>query len=637
MVVQVRSLGAVDFETHAIRPRYLGYPPVPVGVALYADDYPARYLAWGHPSGNNCTKGQAAAILKRFYLNYDCVFHHSAFDCDVGHVHLGLPLTPRVFHDTMFLAFLHDPRSETLSLKPLTHDLLGIAPRERDKLKDWIVKHVPNATEKDWGAYIADAPGDLVGEYARGDVTRTLKLYRFLVKALAVRDRAYPVEDGQRTLWDAYQRELKLMPVLLRMEGAGIRVDVKRLERDLPKWRKQKADLDEWVIKRLGGWKKVNKFAKKDEPFNVGSQRQLADALDAAGMISHWVFTAKGNRSVSKENLAQVIKDKKVGEALQKREIFDNYITTYGEKWLTQNKDGVVYPRINQVRNREDESRGSAGARTGRLSYSDSWQAIANVERIPFKDLPVLKDYVIPDEPGHVVNERDYMQQEFRILAHYEDGPLKERYVADPTIDMHTEALDMINQLTGLGLDPVKDRRPVKDTGFGLIYGMGLVKTAKKTKQDIDTARTLRSSYLQAIPGLPKLIKEIKRRCRKGDPIRTWGGRLYWVEEPKIIDGVLRNFDYKMINVLIQGSAGDCTKEAMIAVDERLRANPGRGRLLMQQHDALAASVPKGKRDENMVILRECMEAVPFDVAMLTDGKWSPRSWGSMKKYNDVR
>lgn len=637
----MKPIAVVDFETEAIRPRYLGYPPRPVGVALAVDGLPARYVAWGHPTGNTGTLREAKGLLRELWRTHLVVFHNSAFDCEVAHEHLGLPLTPDDYGDTLFLAFLHEPRSESLALKPLAEDLLGVPPRERDALRDWIVANVTGATPKNWGEHIADAPGTLVDPYARGDATRTLRLYRHLVRELAARDRRYPAGEGQQTLWDAYRRELRLMPVILRMERAGIRIDVRRLARDLGDeakgtgWYGKVRELDAWIIDRLGGRRRVQRFARDGEPFNVGSPQQLADALDAAGLVTGWVKTAKGNRSVSKENLAAVIKDPRVAEALRKREIVEKYISTYGVKWLTQNRDGFVYPRINQVRNAEHE--GMAGARTGRLSYSDSWQAIPNVDRIPFDDLPVLKDYVVPDGPDEVINERDYSQQEFRITAHYEDGPLKERYRANPFIDMHTEALVMINELTGLGLDPKRDRRPVKDLGFGLIYGMGLEKTAKKSGQDVETTRQLRKAYLGAIPGLRDLIEGIKQRCRRGEPIRTWGGRLYWREEPKLINGELRNFDYKLINVLVQGSAGDCTKEAMIRVDERLRAKPNRGRLLMQQHDQLGSSCPRDKRHENMRIMREGMESVEFDVLMVSDGKWSPRSWGSLKTYDDKR
>ncbi len=626
-----RRLVTLDYETHGIEHRPV-YPPEPVGVAICGDGVKTEYLAWGHPDKNNCDVKLALHKLRDLHRdpNVEIIYHNCAFDTDVSETHLQLPTLPwnRV-HDTLFLAFLHDPRAEELSLKPLAAKLLGMPPAERDAVRDWVLENVPEATPKTWGAFISRAPGDLVGKYAVGDVVRTHKLYKLLVKELRARDRQYPSDNGQDS-FSAYDRERKLMPILRRMEAVGIKINKKRLARELPTWQAQADQLERYIISKLGGVRAVRQFANDDEPFNVGSGKQLAAALEARGLVTEWLYTAKGNKSVAAKALSQGITDKKLVAALQKREILLKYISTYGQKWLDAPGERV-YPRINQVRNRENDASGMKGARTGRLSYSDSWQAIPAPDRRPFDDLPNLRDYVIPDEPGHMFCVRDYSQQEFRILAHYENGPLLARYQADPKIDMHHAAREMINELTGI----MFDRRPVKDTGFGLIYGMGLEKTAEKTRQDLKTAKLLRDSYLKAIPGLPALIRGIKQRCRRGEPIRTWGGRLYWVEEPKIIKGVMRSFDYKMINVLIQGSAGDCTKEGMINADEPVRA--AGGRVITQVHDELGMSAPVTKHKRAMRELKNAMESVPFDVKMLTDGKISRTSWGSLKEYKDEK
>lgn len=630
----MKPIAVVDFESERIerRPKY---PPKPVGVAIGGDGLKPIYYAWGHPSGNNTDKRHVMKLLKDLYRSHTIIFHHSAFDCEVGHEYMDLPLTPESYEDTMFLAFLYDPRAEDLGLKSLAEKLLGVVPRERDKLRNWIVKNIAGANEKTWGEYISKAPAELVAPYAEGDVTRPLKLRKFFHEELALRDKKYPPLEGQCSQWDAYQRELKLMPTILRMEARGVRVDIPRLERDIPKWGKAIEALDKWIIAKLGGARRVAQFAKDGEGFKINSPTQLADALEAAGLVTTWIKTAKGNRSTKRENLIQVLKDKKLIEALSKRTILEKYISTYGNKWIEfADKDGFVYPRINQVRNSEDEYRdNNTGTRTGRLSYSDSWQAIANPKRIPYPDLPVLRNYIIPDEPGHVIILRDYSQQEYRILGHYEDGALKLRYQADPTIDMHDEARMMINELIGI----LYDRRPVKDTGFGLIYGLGVSALAKKLNLSEEDTRKLKSAYLKAIPGLKGLMDSIKERCKNNEPIRTWGGRLYWVEPPAFSKkfNKIMSFDYKMLNVLIQGSAGDCTKEAMIRTDERTRAKSGQGRLLMQQHDELVMSVPKNKKEYSMKILREAMESVEFDIPMLSDGSWSPKSWGEVKKYKE--
>lgn len=628
----MKPLVAVDFETKAIGPRPKRYPPVPVGVAITlprAGKLVSSYDAWGHPTGNNSTRERARLKLKELYQTHTVVFHNSAFDCEVGREHLGLAF-PTDFEDTLFQGFLWNPRALELSLKPLAEEVLNIKPKERDRLRDWILKHVPNATEKDWGAYISEAPGDLVSPYAIGDTERTLKLFLKFREILEARDRRYPPGEGQQSLADAYMREKRLMPVIVKMEARGVRVDVRRLKRDVPKWRREAADLDKYLITKLGGMKQVMKYAKKGELFNIGSKQQLANAMDAAKLVTHWKLTPKGKRSTAKGNLAEVIKDKKFAEALARRELLLKYVSTYGEKWLELNTDGFVFPRINQVRNRENDAERMGGARTGRLSYSDSWQAIPAPDRRPYPDLPNLRDYVVPDDGESVIAVRDYSQQEFRILAHYEAGPLLERYQENPEIDMHDAAKDMIHEITGMEFE----RRPVKDTGFGLIYGMGIPKLALKAKIDDDTAKILRDAYLKAIPGLKALQAELKSRAKRDEPIRTWGGRLYWVEEPRIIRGRLWTFDYKLLNILVQGSAADNTKEAMIRADAALDSRAAR--LMLQVHDELALSALKARLKKSMATLREAMESVEFDVKMLSDGKWSARSWGSLKKFKEV-
>lgn len=628
----MRPIVAVDFETKRIGPRPKEYPPKPVGLALYGDGVSAMYLSWGHPSGNISSPGEAKGMLRKLYQTHRLVFHNAPFDCEVAYEHLGLPFVPEEYDDTMFLGFLIDPRSTELGLKPLSERWLGIKPRERDKLKEWILLNIKQAKEKDWGAYISQAPAGLVDPYARGDVTRTYKLFKALSKKLDQMDKQYPPMEGQQSMRQAYQREITLMPTLMKMERRGVKLDIRRLEKDLPKWRNTQKELDKKIIRRLGGARVVSQFAKEGDKFNIGSNHQLANALDEAGKVSHWVETAKGNRSTAKKALETVINDQVLLELIQRRNIYDTYLGTYGNKWLESNTDGFVYPKINQVRNYEREGAGAAGTRTGRLSYSDSWQAIPSPDRRPFKDLPNLREYTIPRRKGGVIAVRDYSQQEYRILAHYEAGPLLARYQENPFIDMHEEARQMIYAL----VHRLYDRRPVKDTGFGQIYGLGLKSLSEKLKISMEETKELRTAYLKAIPGLKKLQEDIKSRCQRGDPIRTWGGRLYWVEPPafnKKFNKVM-SYEYKMLNVLIQGSAADNTKEAMIRTEEAL---PEDIQQLLQVHDELSIEAPREKLDKGMRLLRESMESVEFDVKMLTDGKWSPRSWGVVKKYNDKR
>ena len=118
-------------------------------------------------------------------------------------------------------------------------------------------------------------------------------------------------------------------------------------------------------------------------------------------------------------------------------------------------------------------------------------------------------------------------------------------------------------------------------------------------------------------------------------PIKTWGGREYYCEEPRIVDGRIQKYDYKLVNLLIQGSAADCTKEAIIKFERaRISLKAFAWKLLLNVHDQVTASVPTKDLHQAMTVLRECMEGVMFDVPMLTEGKVSHTNWFDLVDYD---
>lgn len=181
-------LVALDFESDAIdnRPKY---PPTPVGLAVYIDGQESEYHAWKHPKENNTTLKQVTLDLGNILKNpaYEFIFHNAPFDCSIIEEKLGLPVPWDRCHDTMLMAFLLDPFGE-LSLKPLAERYLGLPPTERDAVRDWLIANkIVRANDKSWGAHIGKAPGKLVGEYAKGDVIRTLDLFKFFLKQMEKR------------------------------------------------------------------------------------------------------------------------------------------------------------------------------------------------------------------------------------------------------------------------------------------------------------------------------------------------------------------------------------------------------------------------------------------------------------------
>lgn len=626
-----RQLVVVDLETERIERRPV-YPPKPVGLALRAEGT-YRYLAWGHPVHNNCTATDARARLRQYWTDpqVEFLFHNAKFDLDVIETHLKLPRLPwHRYHDTMFSLFLTDPYA-ALGLKPSAARVLGRAATERDLLRAWVLEHVPEARRKksEWGAYISLAPGDLVGKYAaQGDARMTYDLHRKL----------YP-EVGKRGMQVAYDRERRLLPYLLDQERLGIRVDVRALSRDIPKYRRCRETAAAWVRKRL-----------KTKDLNLDSNEELGQALLRVGAAREEDFLRTtpsmrypaGQLSMSKESLDGAVKDPRLMQVLGYYSRLGTCLSTFMEPWLeiARQTGGTVHPTWHQVRQGYGDGGNNQGARSGRLitsepnflnlakDFSDKGDGYTHPAFLPeLLELPLVRKYVLPDK-GEVFFHRDYNQQELRILAHFEDGALARAYQENPRLDMHDFVKDKIHEIVHLSLQ----RRAVKVINFGILYGMGLGKLAKGLSCSIDDAKTMKGAHRKALPGVTELERDIKNRGRSGACITTWGGRQYYAEPPKITSEGSRTFEYKLLNYLIQGSAADNTKEALIRYHEHPKKRDAR--FLVTVYDEVNGSAPPKALRHEMKVLKDAMESVEFGVPMLTDGKTGP-TWGAVKTYHD--
>jgi len=627
----------IDFETHAIQGRPY-YPPVPVGVSIKSWGRRAKYYAWGHTTGNNCTKETALEALKVAYANPDGVLcQNGKFDHDVCEVHFGVPRPQwQDMHESMFLLFLDDPHQPQLDLKSSAERLLGLPPEEKDEVVDWLVENQPvegvkisRSKQSDTYAmkYVPYCPGDIVGRYANGDTTRTEALFKLL----------YP-KTVERGMLEAYDRERKLMPILLEMERRGLPVDLPRLRTDVVLYRGWYAKVDAWLLKQLGGG-----------DLNLDSGEQLMAAMIAAGKVdeSKIIRTPKsGKPATNKEALLFAVTDKSLLAVLKYRAQLKTCLGTFLENWLrvAEQGGGLIFTTWNQVRSPAGDS--NVGARTGRLSSTPPFMNLPKeftpifaheepdrakaklLPKCPIKGLPTLpqvRSYVIPFE-GEVLIDRDYSQQEPRILAHFDGGELMQTYIANPWIDFHDSARDA---LAAAGKN--YPRKVVKNTNLGLIYGMGVGKLAAKNDMSVNEAKALKDAILSLYPGLKDMYKDMKARSRSGVPFRTWGEREVHCEADKIINGKLVTFDYKMANGLIQGSAADCTKEAIIRFHA---AKSPLTRILLNVHDQITASTPKRSVPTEMQVLRVAMESVEFDVPMLSEGSTSSTNWNDLKDYD---
>lgn len=604
-----------DFETAGIVGNPIFNPPCPVGVAIKVDNQPSYYLAWGHPTGNNCTWEHArAALLTALRAHPDWLAHNSPFEAAVLRkwfkVTKGNPLR---FHDTQYLVFFYDPYAHSLSLKPSAERILGLPPTEQDEVKDWVLRNVPGAKLSDWGAHISKAPGDLVGRYACGDVDRTKLLF----------DHCYTYSEENGML-EAYERELLLAPILAETSVRGTRIDVDKLVEDSRVYIKAKTAAEEYVFRQLG-------------EFNIDSDREFADALDRAGQIEEWVLTPTGKRSTARKNLVGRIKDAELLTAIAYRGVLSTCLGTFALPWLEQaaaNK-GRVHPQWNQVRGDRGADGDLTGTRTGRMSCRDP-----NLQNIPndFEGLAIpafiqdivgarnpvilMRKYMIPEE-GHSWVKRDFAAQEMRIMAHFAEGKLFEAFKAHPDTDPHVMVKGIIDAMTGSDMP----RKYVKITGFGIMYGRGITNLSMALGVPDVEGKAVRDAYFAALPEVKELSFATRDAGKRGTGIRTSGGRVYY-REP---DPAGRDLSYKLLNYLIQGSAADQTKQSMI--DWRAAA-PADQHLIAAVHDEINISVPTDQKRSGMKTLREAMDAPRFDVPFRSEGFAGP-NWADIETYND--
>jgi DNA polymerase I-like protein with 3'-5' exonuclease and polymerase domains len=615
----------VDFETEAIesRPKY---PPKPVGVAIKFGAAQAQYYAWGHPTGNNTTREKARDRLLAIYKSSDKVlFHNAKFDLDVGEQHLNLPPLPwdRV-HDTMFTLFLRDPHANSLSLKPAAERWLGLPPDERDAVGQWLVAKGIIKSNQRPGAFISRAPGALVGRYAIGDVDRTYKLHMLLHPQI--------VRMGMR---EAYDVERQLLPILLDNERRGMRVDLDGLHSDLEIFEIALAKIDNWLRRRLG-----------NKTLNLDADAEVADALRAAGVVSVFPKTATGKDSVSKKNLTiEYFADRDVFYGLYYRNALATVLTMSMRPWLEQGSacNGYIFTDWNQVRTSHGFDN-FQGARSGRITCSyfqniskdfldrgDDYgqtgdERIRKLVGLPA--LPLVRKYLLPDK-GDLWLHRDYNQQEMRILAHYECGALAQAYQTNPAMDVHDFVQGLMQKATGR----LYPRREVKIVDFQTVYGGGATALMNKLRCSRKAAEELRAAWKAALPDVVSLDRECKQRFQEGGTIRTFGGRVYHCKPDSVSKkgprkGELINYAYTGLNYLIQPSAADVTKRAIIAYHN----HPARrARLIVTVHDELNSSSPPQRADAESQILKECMESVRLDVPWKSDGKRGP-NWGTLKK-----
>ncbi|MEY6431220.1 DNA polymerase I [Thioalkalicoccus limnaeus] len=429
-------------------------------------------------------------------------------------------------------------------------------------------------------------PLEQAGDYAAEDAEVTLSLHR----ALWPRIEALPGLSG------LYREiEMPLVPVLSRMERAGVRIDRELLAA-------QSQALAE-RIQALEG----QAHAVAGRPFNLGSPKQIgAIFFDELG-LPVVAKTPTGVPSTSEGVLEQLANDgHELPRLILEHRRLAKLRSTYTDK-LPQ--------MVNAHTGRVHTSYHQAVAATGRLSSSDP-----NLQNIPIRsdEGRAIRRAFVP-EPGRRLLAADYSQIELRIMAHLSgDERLLAAFAAGQDIHRATAA-----EILGLAPEQVtgEQRRSAKAINFGLIYGMSAFGLARQLGIDRGAAQEYVDRYFARYPGVRAYMERTRAQARRDKYVETlFGRRLYLTDIDHSNQGRRAGAERTAINAPLQGTAADVIKRAMIVVDGWIERDAPPLRLIMQVHDELVFEVAEGFVAEASTRIREAMQqAADLAVPLLVD------------------
>ncbi|MCU0960979.1 MAG: DNA polymerase I [Pirellulaceae bacterium] len=400
--------------------------------------------------------------------------------------------------------------------------------------------------------------------------------------------------------------EMPLIDVLAEMEYHGIRVDVERLRALSQRFGQRMAELEEDIYAAAGG------------PFNIDSPRQLAQVLfDRLGLRP--VKRTKTGPSTDADALSQLAAEHPLPEKIVAYRQQAKLKSTYADALplLVQPHTGRVHTSFKQD-----------VAATGRLSSTDP-----NLQNIPVRtpDGRAIRAAFVPGAADWQLLCADYSQIELRVLAHVsQDATLLEAFTHDR--DIHTLVAAQVHQVEPEEVTSDM-RRVAKTINFGIIYGQspfGLAKTLSISKSE---AAAFIAAYFAQYPGVGTFMDRTLAECRQKGYVSTVLGRRRSIRGIRPVTpgeaARQRNLPERIaINTVIQGSAADLIKQAMIRVHQRMRSERCASRLLLQIHDELVFEVAPGERDAlTRLVVAEMMAVgnlrVPLKVDVKVGANWA--------------
>jgi DNA polymerase I-like protein with 3'-5' exonuclease and polymerase domains len=569
-----------------------------VGIAIAVEGW-SGYYPIAHEGGGNLDRRIVLEWFKKVCAT-DAVkiFHNAMYDvCWIKAY--GIPVNGHII-DTMVMASLIDENRLWYTLNSISFDYLG-------EVKD--EKALKEAAES-WGIdpkkELYKLPAMYVGNYAEQDAKLTLELFKVLSR-----------EITKQNLTNIFDLETQLFPCLINMKFKGVRVDVERAHKLKQQLSQQEELLLEEVKKQTG------------IDVQIWAARSIAKVFDNLSLT--YARTEKTQSPSFTKNFLSTHSHPIVKNIAKAREINKAH-TTFIDTILKHQFRGRIHADINPIRSDQ------GGTVTGRFSYSNP-----NLQQIPArnKDLgPMIRSLFIPEEK-HKWGCFDYSQQEPRLVVHYAATTEPIRFdesvssivdkFKDNTVDFHQTVADMANI----------SRTQAKTINLGLFYGMGKAKLQAElglnTKEE---AEELFNTYHTNVPFVRDLMNYtsktaqtsgsigtlLGRRCRftKWEPNQFGMHKPMEFEEAERTYGrgrIRRAFTYKALNKLIQGSAADMTKKAMVDLyNEGIIPH-------IQIHDELDISVESDQQAKKIIEIME--NAVSLEVPNKVDYE-SGKTWGEI-------
>jgi DNA polymerase I len=396
--------------------------------------------------------------------------------------------------------------------------------------------------------------------------------------------------------------DLPLVPVLTRMEQAGVKIDTAALSQ-------MSGELEREI-----GTKAKEIYEVAGMEFNVGSPKQLGDVLFNRMNLPKPVKYGKGRTiSTAVDVLEELAENHPIARMVLDYRQLTKLKSTYVD---------ALPALINPATGRLHTTFGQTGTATGRLSSANP-----NLQNIPIRtELGRGIRAAFIAEPGHVLLTADYSQIELRLLAHFShDALLVEAYRRGD--DVHTLTASQVFGVPPLMVTP-DHRRQAKVVNFGIVYGLSAFGLSQNLGIEPSEAKQFITAYFEKYSGVRAFIDKTLEEARRDMKVRTLFGRVRPIPDINSKNANQRGFaERTAVNTPLQGTAADLIKIAMIRIDAALRERGMKSRMTLQVHDELVFEVPENEVEIMQPLVREHMEkvhalAVPLQVDMGVGANW---------------